>query len=275
MKVDFINGALPYVERLGWKVLLLAPGWKLPFISKEDGGRGVHDASSDPAQIRAWSQLCAGGNIAVACGEASGIVVLDVDPRNGGDATIRAHSARGHVFPKGPRARTGNGGWHLLFRHQSGIGGSAGKLGPGVEVKSTGGYVLVAPSWTRKSDDGPGGSYTWEVSPFDVPVPRMPLWLTSILRPPPAPRQPFVRDADAGDLEPLARFVASSSEGERNNRLYWAACRARELVERCAISEATAISRLSQAAAAAGLHGGIEGPKAIRTIMSGLRGRQQ
>jgi hypothetical protein len=274
MNVDFVAGALPYAKKLGWKVVLLQPRWKLPFISKEDGGNGVHDASSDPKQIRSWGRLCPNGNIGIACGEASGIVVLDVDPRNCGDATVRAHAAKGHIFPKGPRARTGNRGWHLLFKHQPGIGGSAGKLGLGVEVKSTGGYVLVAPSWTRKSNDGPGGLYTWEASPFDVPVPRMPLWLTAILNPPPRPAPALVRDANGGDLEPLARFVANSSEGERNNRLYWAACRARELVEHRAISEAAAIRRLSQAAAALGLPTR-DGSEAMRTIMSGLKGRQQ
>src|SRR5262245_2869628 len=121
MKVDFTNGALPYVERLGWKVVLLQPRWKLPFIAKEDGGNGVWDASSDPEQIRAWGKLCPQGNIAIACGEASAIVALDIDPRNGGDVTIRTHAAKGHGFPRGPRARTGNGGWHLLFQHQPGI----------------------------------------------------------------------------------------------------------------------------------------------------------
>src|SRR5947207_9772348 len=135
MRVDFVGGALPYAELLGWKVVQLGPNWKLPFLPKRKGGNGVHDASSDPDQIRAWGRICPDGNIAIACGEASGIAVLDVDPRSGGDVSIRALAAKGHVFPKGPRARTGNKGWHLLFRHQAGVGGSKHKLGAGVEVK--------------------------------------------------------------------------------------------------------------------------------------------
>ena len=213
MKVDFVGGALPYAELLGWKVVLLGPKWKLPFLSKQKGGNGVHDASSDPDQIRAWGKVCPDGNIAVACGEASGIVALDVDPRNGGDVSIRALAAKGHVFPKGPRARTGNKGWHLLFRHRPGVGGSKGKLGPGIEVKSTGGYILVAPSWTRPSDDGPGGPYVWEVSPFDVAVPPMPIWLKAMLCPPLRPRPVFEPRQWGGDIEHLARFVAGSPEG--------------------------------------------------------------
>jgi hypothetical protein len=165
------------------------------------------------------------------------------------DLLIFSDARVGVPFPKGPRARSGNGGWHLLYRHQPGITNSKNKLGPGIDVKSTGGYILVAPSWTMKSDAGPGGQYIWEVSPFDADVPPLPIWLTTILNPPPRPTPPFVLDARGGDIEPLARFVASSPQGERNNRLFWAACRARELGIRSALAE----HRLSQAAAAAGL----------------------
>jgi hypothetical protein len=267
MAGDFTSGALPYAERLGWKVLLLGRGWKLPYFPKEQGGRGVHDAASDVEQIREWGSICPHGNIGIACGVASGIVVIDVDPRNGGDASLAALAAKGNVLPPGPRQRTGNRGWHYLFKADHRIGGSKGKLGRGIDVKSAGGYILVAPSWTRISDDGPGGPYTWEVSPFAVPAPRMPLWMTAMLCPPPRPAPTFTSDALGGDIEPLARFVAGSPHGERNNRLYWAACRTRELIARHIISEASAVRRLSEVAATIGL----PGPEALRTILSALK----
>src|SRR5262245_40511049 len=113
MKVDFVSAALPYVERLHWKVVLLGPTWKLPFLATEAGGTGVRVAPADSYQIRAWGKLCPEGNVGIACGEASQIVVVDVNPRNAGDTAIRALAARGYSFPKGPRQRTGNGGWHL------------------------------------------------------------------------------------------------------------------------------------------------------------------
>ena len=95
MKVDFLSGALPYAEKLGWHVLLLEPGWKVPFLSKRRGGKGVYDATSDPDRLRHMARLCPGGNIGAACGPDSGFVVLDVDPRNGGDVSIRALAAAG------------------------------------------------------------------------------------------------------------------------------------------------------------------------------------
>jgi hypothetical protein len=272
MSVDFTEAALRYAGQLGWPVFPIAHGAKVPAIK---GGAGVKDATADADQIRAWGRAYPDANLGIACGKPSGIVVVDVDPRHGGDASIRVLAAKGRAFPPTPRARTGNKGWHLVLRHPpigtSEIGNSKGRLGRGIEVKSTGGYVLVAPSWTRKSDDGPGGRYTWEVSPFDAPVLRLPLWMITMLTPAPAPRLTFAPKLDGSDIEPLARFVASSTQGERNNRLYWAACRARELIERRVISEATAIQRLSQAAAAAGLRGQ-DAPGALRTIMSGIKG---
>ena len=267
MKVDFVAGALPYAERLGWKVLLLAPGSKLPFFSKEKGGNGVHDATSDPDQIRAWGKVCPAGNVGIACGEASGIVVLDIDPRNGGDVSIRALAAKGHPFPKAPRQRTGNGGFHLVYRHQAGITNSKRRLGPGLDVRSTGGYIVAAPSSIRPSKDGPGGQYAWELSPFEVPPPRMPIWMATMLNPPPRPAPAFVPDTSNGDVEPLARFVASSTQGQRNTRLHWAACRAGEMAARGLVSAQSAGRRLVAAAAAAGY----VGAEVVRTINSGFQ----
>ena len=263
MRVEFSEGALRYAGELGWKVFPLAAGWKVPAIK---GGGGCNDASCDADQIRAWGRAYPNANIGVACGEASRIAVVDVDPRHGGDASIRLLAAKGRAFPQLPRARTGNGGWHLLLQHHERVTNSKNKLGSGIDVKSTGGYVVAAPSWTRKSDDGPGGSYRWEVSPFDVAPPRMPIWMTAMLAPTERPRSAFTPELGGGDIEPLARFVAGSPRGERNNRLYWAACRTRDLVATGMVSEASSIQRLMMAAAACGL----VGPEALRTIRSGL-----
>jgi len=267
--IDFPSGALPYAERLGWKVLLLAPGWKLPYVPKQHGGRGVHDATSDLEQIVKWGKLCPHGNIGIACGPASGILVVDVDPRNGGSASLASLAATGRVLPLAPRQRTGNGGWHYLLRADPSIGGSKGRLGAGIDLKSTGGYIVVAPSRIQASKNGPGGAYRWEVTPFEVAPPPMPVWMMTLLCRAPLPRPSSRPDARCGGIESLARFVAGSPQGERNNRLYWAACRARELIARRAISEALAVRRLTEAAGVAGLVGP-DAPGALRTILSAL-----
>lgn len=77
-------------------------------------------------------------------------------------------------------------------------------------------------------------------------------------------------DSRCDDIEPLARFVARSPQGERNNRLYRAACRARQLIAMRVISEASAVRRLTDAAAAVGLIGP-DAAGALRTILSALK----
>jgi hypothetical protein len=262
MKVDFVAGAMPYVERLGWHILLLGPSWKVPFFAKNGGGRGVYDATKDPEKIYRWGKCCPNGNLGAACGP-SGFFVLDVDPRNQGDVSIRAMAAAGNVFPYGPRQRTGNGGWHLLFQHEDWLSNARGKLAKGVDLKKAGGFILVAPSWTRASDQGPGGLYRWEVSPFEVPTPRMPAWMKEMLLPPPLPpRRPGAIPGPIS-LRPLIDHVAHAPNGNRNNALYWAACRA---------AEAGALTSFTKSALlAAALAAGEERPKALSTIESAAR----
>jgi hypothetical protein len=95
----------------------------------------------------------------------------------------------------------------------------------------------------------------------------MPIWMSAMLNPPPRPASSYVPDLTGGDVEPLARFVASSNQGERNNRLHWAAARAAEMAARGHVSAQSAGMRLLAAAAAAGY----AGPEVARTIDSGFR----
>lgn len=66
----------------------------------------------------------------------------------------------------------------------------------------------------------------------------------------------------------LIDFVLAAGEGERNGRLYWAACRAREMVEAGEVAEDLVVGGLSEAARRVGLGDG----EARATIRSGLRG---
>jgi hypothetical protein len=281
MKMNFAEGALPYAQ-LGWHVFPLAAGWKLPAIQAahpkgdpmrgvcrgECGrqGHGVWDATADAERLAEWARRFPSANVGIACGATSGFDAIDVDPRNAGDQTIRALAARGYQFPPSPRQRTGNGGWHLLFLHEPSLGKPRGKLGQGVDVKSTGGYILAAPSWTRASDAGPGGPYIWEKSPFDIDVPRMPHWMKAILFPTPRPRAEF-RSTAAQDVRPLTDFVAKAADGNRNSALYWAARRAAESGNLTPSAERAFLD----AAIAAGL----ERDKSQATIQSAIKGAER
>ena len=76
-----IDSALAYAS-WGWHVLPVVPNGKTPATA-----HGVHDATTDAEQIKAWWGQNPNFNIGIAAGEKSGIVVFDIDPRNGGDTS--------------------------------------------------------------------------------------------------------------------------------------------------------------------------------------------
>jgi len=164
-----LEAALRYASVFGWAVLPIQPNSKLPASA-----HGVKDASTDPAQIRAWFENRPDLNIAVAAGKASGasgLTVFDVDPRNGGDASWAAWLAMNGGHDDGPHALTAGGGSHYLAQYDPSWRSS--KLpGGGVDVLSDGRYFLVWPSRIN------GRTYEWEASsdpsdgiaPFKIPA---------------------------------------------------------------------------------------------------------
>lgn len=68
-----LKAALAYAA-MGWHIFPCRPGTKVPMTTN-----GVKNATTDEATIRDWWTRCPTANIAVACGPASGIYVVDVD----------------------------------------------------------------------------------------------------------------------------------------------------------------------------------------------------
>ncbi len=134
---------------------------------------GVKDATHDPAQIQAWLESHPDCNWAIATGE--GLVVIDIDPRNGGMTTWQA-LCREHDFrPNTLAVKTGSGGVHYYFRFDGKV---KGKLGQGIDVKAEGGYVLVPPS--RHAS---GQAYEWVGGEFDPNrIAPMPEWMVNLLQ---------------------------------------------------------------------------------------------
>ena len=130
-------------------------------------------------------------------------------------------------------------------------------------MRGAGGYAIAPPS--------PGYSVI-----MDWPVAEMPVWLIKANERPPEPapmplvRRQAPRDATTAGVKrllSLIEFVATAPEGERNGRLFWAACRAADAVANDEMPANEAAAALEQAAYAAGLRG----PEVRWTIMSGFR----
>ena len=91
-----------------------------------------------------------------------GFTVVDIDPKNGGDETWAALIAKhGEIVTR--EVRTPSGGRHLWFRGT--ISDINKKLGPGIDTRCFGGYVLLLPSSVM------GRPYEW----FNTAVPIAPL----------------------------------------------------------------------------------------------------
>jgi hypothetical protein len=109
--------------------------------------RGFKDASRDQEQITKWWTKYPNASIGVATGEASNVVVVDVDDRNDGPATLDALLDEvGQPLPITLTARTGNGFHCYFLPPKLPLRSQNGALGSGIDVKAGGGYVVAPPS---------------------------------------------------------------------------------------------------------------------------------
>lgn len=116
-------------------------------------------------------------NIAVATGQASGILAIDVDV--GGARALADLERRHSPLPETLEARTPTGGRHLYFAYPAGvtIPSSEGRLGPRLNVLADGGYLVAAPSLHAI-----GEPYTWANTAAPAELPR---WVLDLLAPTP------------------------------------------------------------------------------------------
>lgn len=138
---------------------------------------GLLQATSYLPTLLHWWQREPNGNIGINC-QASGLVVVDVDPRNDGAETLHGLVGTLGELPKTVEALTGGGGQHILFQHPRGL--LRASLGPGVDIKDAG-YIVTPPSLHPS-----GRSYDWSVDghPDEVGVAELPdRWRERMERP--------------------------------------------------------------------------------------------
>jgi hypothetical protein len=136
--VDHLAAALAYASA-GIHVFPLAPRSKVPLIPARNGGRGLHDATTNDVIIRAWWDATPRANIGLRTG--IGFDVIDLDGEAAVDALEEARAGREPL--RGPVVATGHGfHWYLKA---TGLGNRAGIL-PDVDFRGQGGYVVAPPS---------------------------------------------------------------------------------------------------------------------------------
>jgi putative DNA primase/helicase len=175
------------------------------FVEMAEGRSPRFDKEGKPAGFWAPRPKM---NVGILTGEASGVFVLDIDPKDSGFESMKAFVAEHGPMPQTFIVKTGSGGFHYYFQMPDFDGrNSASKIAPGIDIRANGGMVV-----------GPGsvsyaGPYTIQ---FDAPVAPAPAWLLDLIRPAaPSDSQTHVgSSASAEAARPVDPFAGSVSSPE-------------------------------------------------------------
>lgn len=235
-------------------------------------GHGVGDATSDPDTLRwLFEQAPQAVGYGIRCG--ARLVGLDLDRKHGVDGVANLNKLadrHGFEIPRTTTVCTPSNGYHVWLTVPGGtiVPNSVGRVGPGIDIRSSRGYV------TGPGSIGRTGAYVLHpkigyIEPQPVPEALLRLML------PPAPRthprrQPAAlsQDVVTRALQGLVNTVLTSTDGTRNDRLYWAACKAWDHVRDGHIAACDVEAELVAAAVQVGLGAG----EALRTVSSAGRG---
>lgn len=219
----YLEAALEFAQR-GWAVFPLAIGQKVP----PKGSRGFLDATTNTEEVKkAWGPVAY--NVGLATGARSGVFVLDIDPRHGGDKVLLALQQRWGRLPVTPTVGTGGGGYQFYFKHAAGLGSGANKIGlefavakdqrgkpiSGIDTRGDGGYVVAPPSLHPS-----GKHYAWYNGRGPaVGLAEVPDWLLEEIR-----RGDGGGDRVGGGVggrpdKFRALFAEGAGEGSRNDSL--------------------------------------------------------
>ena len=166
---DMRAAALTYAAR-GWSVIPMESQGKRPLVAWLEFQRRRADA----AEIEAWFGRWPDANVGIVTGGVSGLVVVDIDPRHDGQASIERVQHEHGPLPRTVEAETGGGGRHLYFTHPGpALHNRVGVL-PGLDLRADGGCVVAPPSRHPS-----GRRYRWLPShaPDELPLAAAPRWL--------------------------------------------------------------------------------------------------
>ena len=167
--------ALEYMDR-DWSVFPVNGKVPLKFSN------GFLDATTDPAKVQRFWRGHPNRGIGLATGDLSGVFVVDVDTEEAMQLLRELYADHGDE-PMTVTAKTSRGCHLYLAMPQDGreVRNSAGKLGPGIDVRGTGGYAVLPPS-----PHPSGVAYAWATgrSPDDIPVAAAPDWLLDMVAKP-------------------------------------------------------------------------------------------
>ena len=204
-----VDAAIEYA-RMGWQVFPCHPTGHQPLDGGKDvqGRGGFYLATTDEERIQVWWTRWPDAAIGLRTGEGSGVFAVDIDPRHGGDVSLEHLEAEHGELPESVESQTGGGGRHVLLNWPGqSVGCSTGQIGPGIDVKGDGGYIILPPS-----DHASERQYCWLIGQQlgSREIADAPDWLLGMIGEPHAPASAAPTTATVGDEIP---------EGYRNRTL--------------------------------------------------------
>ena len=128
-KNRLLDAALFYATKLGWPVLPVKPKAKEPLTE-----HGCLDATTNEETIRAWWKKWPNANIGLRTGVR--FFVLDIDPRNGGDASRERLVSEHGALRDTVQQMTGGGGFQLFYEYpEQAVIKNATGVWAGIDVK--------------------------------------------------------------------------------------------------------------------------------------------
>lgn len=238
---------------------------------------GFKSATNDLATIIEWWTYQPNALVGMPC-RMNDLIVIDPD-RHGGHDGVNAFAllvrANGFDMQSFLSVTTPNSGLHLYFQRPHNLGDTIGKLGASIDVKDNG-YIIAAGSILC---DGRGYKLqNWSLDSLadwitEKQLSPLPEWLVdAVSKPTHTPKAYSKGDVAACPenvltrLKALVRKVALAPEGDRNKILFWATCRAGEMIRDGLVHHDTAFELFVEA----GLYCGLDRREAERSVRSGL-----
>ena len=162
---DHLKGALAHYAQNQWKIFPCSEFHKPVFKNNLD------QASSDLALLEDWFfKDFPKSKPALSCAR-SGLVVVDVDVKNGGLDMWEGLCAK-NSDPQTLMQRSASGGCHYVFKSKPGVL-YRGQIAKGIDIKWKG-YIILSPAISNKNNK----PYVWERI---LPVADYPEWVAQLI----------------------------------------------------------------------------------------------
>ena len=164
-----LEAALGYLKR-GWSIVAAGERTKRPIVRWQE----FQYRLPSEREVIGWFERWPMGNLAVITGAISGLVVVDVDPKNGGAESLAGIERRHGQLSPTIESITGGGGRHLYFAHPGHEVRNRAGLAPGIDLRGDGGCIIVPPSVHPS-----GKRYRWKKghAPGEIELAPLPIWL--------------------------------------------------------------------------------------------------